>query len=74
MELDTSGNIIERYTYDGQIFSLANYSDDEFCFFLESSAGNKYYVSDGGKPEPSDEFTTFFTSLGIIRAMYLGHR
>ena len=72
LELDTSGNIIERYTYDGQIFKLAKYSEDEFCFFLESSTGNKYYISDGGKPEPSDEFTTFFTSLGIIRAMYPG--
>lgn len=73
VELDSSGNIIERYTYDGQVYQLAKYSEDEFCFFVESGAKKTYYISDGGKPEPSDEFTSFITGLGIVRKIYSGN-
>ena len=70
VELDTSGNIIERYTFDGQIYRLVKLSDDEFCFTLQDNDGNTVYISDGGKPKISDELTTLLNGSGITNIVH----
>ncbi len=70
VELDTSGNIIERYTFDGLIYRLIKLSDDEFCFTLQDNNGDTVYISDGGKPQISDELTTLLNGSGITNIVH----
>ena len=73
VRLGSSGKIDASYTYDGQIYYAANYSDDSFCFIVDNLASNSVYICDGGAPEYSREHSSLLLDAGVVRALYSGN-
>lgn len=73
VQLDYSGDITARNTYDGQIYCAAAYSDDSFCIIVCNMDLYSVYICDGGAPEYSSEHSSLILDAGVVRALYSGN-